>query len=115
MTDLRCDVRSVDSETNIVIQFTYRYDETNDRLFRFERNKDETLKQTFARISLNINNCENKRLKKGKHKTTIGHKVIDIQLKDKDTIISDLSLNRDIWKAGLELLFSIRMHQFLKF
>ena len=104
MTDLRCDVRSVDSENNIVIAFTYCYDQSNQRLFRFERSKDETLKQTFARISLNINNCLNKKAKKSKNKTTVPHKDICIELKDRDTVFSEQTVNKDVWKEGLKSL-----------
>ena len=107
MSSLRCDVRSFESEDNLMICFNYSFDSSFQRYFKFKRNKSETLRQTFSRISLNINNVLNKKSKKkNKNKTDVDsdHKPIDIQLIVNGITVSEDELNGEVWKSGLELI-----------
>ena len=100
----RCDVRSVESEDNLTICFKYRFDPSFERYFQFKRSKTESLRQTFARISLNINKDFNKKMKKKtKTKANIGlnENTIDIKLINDGNSVSEDLLNSDVWKSGL--------------
>jgi L-lysine 2,3-aminomutase len=102
--DSRCNVRSVESDDNIVISFKYSYDSQNQRFFNFKRNKNEELKQTFARISLNINNSFSKKIKrknKNKEIKDITLEPIVAQLLVDGKNVSQELKNIDVWKEGI--------------
>jgi hypothetical protein len=102
--DSRCNVRSVESDDDIVISFKYSYDSQNQRFFNFKRNKNEELKQTFARISLNINNCFSKKIKrknKNKEIKDITLEPIVVQLLVDGKNVSQELKNIDVWKEGI--------------
>jgi hypothetical protein len=97
-------VRSVESDDNIVISFKYSYDSQNQRFFNFKRNKNEELKQTFARISLNINNSFSKKIKrknKNKEIKDITLEPIVAQLLVDGKNVSQELKNIDVWKEGI--------------
>ncbi|XP_054168298.1 2',5'-phosphodiesterase 12-like [Oppia nitens] len=98
----RCDVRCVDSDQTIDIAFTYSFDTSFKRNFHFKRDKNETLKQTFQRISLNVIKCMKNGNKKQKQTTRDKTETNDltIELIADDITVSNDSFNRDVWKSG---------------
>jgi hypothetical protein len=88
----------------MIISFKYSDDLVKERFFHLKRNKNEELKQTFTRISLNIKNCFSKKIKrknKNKDIKDITLEPIVAQLLVDGKNVSQESKNIDVWKEGI--------------
>ncbi|CAG2111155.1 unnamed protein product [Medioppia subpectinata] len=109
--DSRCDVRCVECDDSVVIEFVYTIDTTSQRSFHFKRDKNETLRQTFARIALNINKSLKKKTKtKSKTTAQTDADAVDIHLISDGVSVSQDSANTHVWKSGQTLVVGVNRY-----
>lgn len=100
-----CSVRSHESDEKMIISFKYSDDLVKERFFHLKRNKNEELKQTFTRISLNINNLITKKInRKNKTKASVEMTKVSIDAKlliDGKQVDEDLT-NIEVWRQGFK-------------
>ncbi|CAG2117971.1 unnamed protein product, partial [Medioppia subpectinata] len=84
---------------------------TSQRSFHFKRDKSETLRQTFARIALNINKSLKKKTKtKSKTTAQTDAHTVDIQLISDGLSVSQDSANTHVWKSGQTLVVGVKKY-----